>query len=284
MNSSGHVQAAIRWGFSSMGAPELTLSETLALAAEFGLDFVELRSLEKSLDLPAVLAAYDPQPAPASFPVPVVLVASSLQLIEATEDDIAAFLRFAEAAVQVGARYVRVFGGGTWGRKLDPEQLEHARKVVATCRKRLAHAAPGVRMILETHSAFSSASACQRLNHALGDAGPLEILWDSHHTWRLAREDPEETWALVGPLVRHIHYKDSCHALQHVSRSSYVLPGKGEYPGADLFQMLVRERYAGGFSLEWERLWHADLPPLREALAAFRDRIAEWTAPAALKP
>lgn len=269
MNIFGTRAGSIRWGFSSMGAPELTLAGTLALADSFGMDFVELRALENSLDLPAVLAGRkaDVPPARAS----VLLVASSLRLCHAEEADVADFLRHAALAFRLGAPFVRVFGGGTWGRKLSPEELHHGAETVAACRKQLADRAPGVRMLLETHQAFSSSSACQRLNHLLDE--PLEILWDSHHTWRMAMERPEETWGILGPLIRHVHYKDSVHRLDHESRSHYVLPGRGDYPTGPFLDTLGKGRYRGGVSLEWEKLWQPALPSLHQALPAFRDLV-----------
>jgi len=47
---------------------------------------------------------------------------------------------------------------------------------------------------------------------------------------------------------------------------SYVLPGAGEFPMRALCTAL--SGYDGVLSLEWERLWHPDLPPMDEALRA----------------
>ena len=255
-----------QWGLSSMGAPESTLARIVALAAASDLDFVELRGLEGTLDLPALLAAAPPGPLPRR--PEIRLLGSSLRLIEAGEPEIAEFARFAELAGQLGARYVRVFGGGQWGRKIGADQLQHAVGAVAACRRVLAARAPHVRMLLETYETFSSAPACQRLNHCLEE--PLEILWDSHHTWRLSGETPEETWRQLGPLVRHVHYKDSVHTPGREARYGYVAPGRGGFPTAELFALLVREQFRGGLSLEWERLWHPDLPPLDAVLPDFQ--------------
>jgi sugar phosphate isomerase/epimerase len=120
-------------------------------------------------------------------------------------------------------------------------------------------------MLLETHDSFSHPECCQKLNEILRE--PLGILWDSHHTWKISGESPEETWSKLGSWVKHIHYKDSIEedALLH-----YVLPGTGEFPTTSLLRLLQGKGYDGGFSLEWEKLWHPELPPLRNALEKFR--------------
>jgi sugar phosphate isomerase/epimerase len=98
---------------------------------------------------------------------------------------------------------------------------------------------------------------------------PLRLIWDSHHTWRLAQEAPEGSWALLSPFIKHIHYKDSV-ALPGSSEGAYVIPGRGEYPTAALRQLLEASAFDGGVSLEWERHWHRDLPPLEDTLPAFQ--------------
>jgi sugar phosphate isomerase/epimerase len=58
---------------------------------------------------------------------------------------------------------------------------------------------------------------------------------------------------------------------------TYVLPGDGEMPATELFDVLAQGGFNGAVSLEWEKLWHPYLPSLREALQA---TVAQmwWTA------
>ena len=41
-----------KWGFSTLGCPELSLAEAIKLADDFDFPHLELRTLEGSLDLP----------------------------------------------------------------------------------------------------------------------------------------------------------------------------------------------------------------------------------------
>ena len=47
-------------------------------------------------------------------------------------------------------------------------------------------------LILETHDAFSASEPCLNLNSRL--SRPLDLIWDTHHTWRVGGESPEFTW------------------------------------------------------------------------------------------
>ena len=59
-----------------------------------------------------------------------------------------------------------------------------------------------------------------------------------------------------------------------------VLPGEGDIPLREIVRAMEKDGYTGYFSLEWEKHWHPELPPIEEALASFtallgRDGAAE---------
>ena len=111
-----------------------------------------------------------------------------------------------------------------------------------------------------------------RLNKLLKE--PLRILWDSHHTWRDGGESPAETWRMIGPLVRHIHFSDSRLRKSPKSGHEVVMVGTGDYP-VDAFRRLLSDvDYPYGVSLEWEKLWHPELPDIRLALNEFLRLLA----------
>jgi len=247
-------------GYSTMGASELSLEQCGALAAEFGLDFLELRALEGSTDLPRLFNERTPKPSQ----TPLRILGSSLRLTEAASADAEAFYGYAELAHRLRIPYLRVFGGGRVEDGLSDGQLAHAARWVERVRDEMRARGWTSEIILETHDAFSLPQACMDLNERLSE--PLNLLWDSHHTWRYGCETPAQTWEKIGPLVRHLHYKDSVMEGQQLR---YVLPGKGDFPHAALFDLLNTQGYRGGVSLEWEKLWHPEMPPLRDALREF---------------
>lgn len=249
-----------------MGAPSMGLAELRQLAREFSLDFLELRTVEGTTDLPQLLVQGSLE-APHGTTPPIRLVASNLRLLNAGAADVENFLGYAAVADHFGAPYVRVFGGGAIGQDVTGDELASIRDILAHCRRALKSRGLRCEILLETHFAFSSAQTCRRLNDSFGE--PVPILWDSHHTWRRGGETPEEAWNLIGPWVRHIHYKDSRMEPGAKGDGRYVLPGHGEFPSRELMRLLRAQGYAGGLSLEWEKLWHPELPDLRDALADF---------------
>ncbi|MBS0664189.1 MAG: sugar phosphate isomerase/epimerase [Verrucomicrobia bacterium] len=250
--------------FSSLGCPECTLEEVLALARTEGLPAVELRALGGSLDLPEYFARhYGTPPALAARldreTVRVAAFDTSLKLVGSTEAEweaaIAAFLPWAEG---LGGVRLRVFDGGTGA---DGEIAQMAGRL-AWWRQRRQVRGWRTEVMVETHDSLFTAAAVRTLIDAVPGIG---VLWDSHHTWKRGGEDPLVTWRALRSHVVHIHVKDSVSRPSANLPYTYVRPGEGEFPAGPLMQALALE-YAGVISLEWEKLWHPYLGPVAEAL------------------
>src|SRR5690242_8919911 len=102
---------------SSLGCPEFSLEEMLALAARHGIPAVELRALGGTVELPAYFAQHYGSPAKLAersrgSPVRIVGLNASLHLIGATAAEREQLMALAPWAEAVGARWLRVFDGG----------------------------------------------------------------------------------------------------------------------------------------------------------------------------
>jgi sugar phosphate isomerase/epimerase len=253
--------------FSSLGCPDATLDSALRIAADHGVQGVELRALEGTVDLPAVFAKRYGTPAAlaarvASQPIRIVALDTSLKLCDS--DDAAwrgmeGFLPWAEA---LGGVRLRVFDGGKSG---TDDELAAMAKRLEWWRAWRAERGWTSDVMIETHDSLFCAAKIRALAER---ASAPPVLWDSHHTWKRGGEDPVATWREIRPLVVHIHVKDSISVASARHPFSYVLPGQGEFPMAPLREALAAEGYEKPLSLEWERLWHPTIPPLEQALAA----------------
>jgi sugar phosphate isomerase/epimerase len=254
----------ITYGFSTIGCPDLDMDSALELCIEYGLDFLELRALGGSTDL---LEYFKQNKTPAGMSK-VLVVASSFALLGENEARREKLYREAELADKIGAKYIRIFGagGGRVENDLTGTQIETAARTIEILRSEFNNRNISCELILETHDVLSFSKPCHDLNNCLDI--PVPILWDSYHTWRHGKESPEDTWSLLGPVIRHIHYKDGV-AVPGSSKNSYTLPGKGRYPASELKRVLQSGKYGNGISLEWEKLWHPELPSIQEALDAF---------------
>ncbi len=256
--------------FSSLGSPELNLEQTLALAARHGLPGVELRALAGTIDLPAHFAAAYGAPGKLaaklrSSPVKILSLDTSLKLAENTPEQRADFLKFLPWAEALGVPRLRVFDGGHVG---DAATHRAMADTVAWWRALRAENKWRADLMVETHDALATSASILGFERLAPGAG---ILWDTHHTWKVGRENPVDTWRAIKAHVVHLHVKDSVSIPSGKHAFSYRLPGEGEFPMAPL-RKVIRAEYNGPVSLEWERLWHPELAPVEDALNAATQR------------
>ena len=258
--------------FSTLGCPELSLRDTVSLAHRHHIDVLELRALGDSINLPAYFASeYGTTEAFGAavreMPVRIAALDTSLHLADANAAEREQFLAFVPWAEAAGIPWLRVFDGGA---KLgERAAISAAANTTKWWREVRSASGFNVDIMVETHNRLLTTAAIQRFLLAAPDTA---LLWDAHHTWKLGGESPASTWQAIGRHVVHIHVKDSVSAPIPHHPYKYVLPGTGEFPMPALGRALAADHFQGPLSLEWEKLWHPDLPLLDEAL-----RIATTT-------
>jgi sugar phosphate isomerase/epimerase len=255
--------------FSTMGCTELTLPQVLSLADQFSIDCLELRSLENRIDLPTYLAEKPGGLAAVRQSLarhPARVLGTSFKLVGDTEAGRTTLISFAQLAEQIGTPYLRIFGGGTWGTTLTDENYRQAVELLNWWQEQKKKNSWQVEILIETHDAFSASPPILKLFELLGRTHP--IIWDSHHTWRLAGETPADSWKQLKPHTRHVHIKDSILKPSARHPYTYVLPGTGEMPARQVLDLLQKDHFNGAVSLEWEKMWHPYLTPIQDALAA----------------
>jgi sugar phosphate isomerase/epimerase len=258
---------ALLRAISSLGCPDMSLDEVIGLAIRHGLTAVELRALGGSLDLPAYLkAAYGSPEALARHlqdsAVSVVAFGTSLRIVGSEKADRESFLEFVPWAEALGVPRLRVFDGG---KAADDAEIAQGAATVSWWTELRRERGWRTDIMVETHDSLMTAALIQRLINAVP---AISILWDTHHTWKKGGEDPLETWARIKRHVCHTHVKDSISVPAGKYPYTYVQPGTGEFPAAPLINALRADKFAGPLSLEWEKVWHPDLPPLDTALSA----------------
>lgn len=251
---------------STLGCPDYSLEQTLSLAQRHALDFVELRALSNSIDIPAVFAAAYGTPTELAkmlqdSAVPIVSLDTSLKLAANTPAEREAFLSFLPWAEALGVPWLRVFDGGATA---DLATHQAMADTVAWWRAQKTTHGWRVNLMVETHDALCTTPAIRQF---LALAPGTAILWDTQHTWKNGSEDPVATWQAIKSHVVHVHVKDSISRPSGKHPFTYVLPGDGEFPMASLRARLEAE-FSGAVSFEWEKLWHPYLAPLDDALAA----------------
>jgi sugar phosphate isomerase/epimerase len=251
--------------FSSLGCPEFSLDETLALAVKHDVPAVELRALGGTIGLADYFAREfgSPEALAARLrgsPVRLAAFNASLHLVGATAAERDQLVAFAPWADAVGVRWLRVFDGGS---AADAAEFAGAAEVIRWWRGLRQARGWRTDVMVETHDSLFTSEAIRRFLAAVPGTA---ILWDAHHTWRKGGEEPVATWQAIRAGVVHVHVKDSVDRPSARHPYTYVLPGDGEFPAGRLLAALRADGFDGPVSLEWERMWHPYLPPLDEAL------------------
>ena len=264
--------------FSSLGCSDDAPADFCQRAARHHIPLVEIRSLCGLVDFPGFLAANPSEVrilegALAEHGIGLRLLASSFSLTLHGEDGIPALTEVGHVADTLAVPFVRIFGGGRDGVILSRGEVMAAASLFLKVRASWNDEGIESRILVETHGGLVTADAIRAFDEATG--GDAEYLWDSHHTWKLGGAAPGETAELIGGRVRHIHYKDSVPDPGEKHGYRYVPPGLGGFPIRDLLDTMRAFDAEVALSLEWERKWHPELPPLDEALKAFRTTITD---------
>lgn len=256
--------SAFDYCFSTLGCSELNLHETADLAKRYGISSVELRTLSGSVDVVSALEAEFGSPSSfATFleqrDLKVVALNTSIRLFESRDmSAIEPFIGWAEAA---GVAHLRIFDGG---KQLTADEMTGAGAFLDQWQTHRQSRGLNVDLMIETHDALAHAS---QLTTFLKHMPNALILWDTHHTWAKG-SDIKNLWPDIADNVVHLHVKDSKRGSD--GRRHYVLPGQGDFPMADLVSLVRTSDRHIPLSLEWERHWHPELPPLDDALTAAR--------------
>lgn len=258
--------------FSTLGCPFWDLDRIISVAKEYGYDAVELRGYQAEMDLPKAIPFTKEQRAQtltrfADAGIAVCCVSSSGVVAQKNVDHVRAH---AELAYDLGCPVVRVFGGTLDTELPRDEALAHAADNLRAFGD--AAKAEGVKIVLETHDAFSTGQAVAELLTLAAHPSVLS-LWDLHHPYRQS-EPFAETFQYLAPTLAHVHVKDGKDGV-------YTLLGDGDVPVFPMLDLLLGSGYKGPISLEWEKRWHPEIadpeiafPQYAQALRHYLDNYS----------
>ncbi|MGC0273739.1 sugar phosphate isomerase/epimerase family protein [Pseudactinotalea sp. Z1739] len=220
--------------------------------------------------------------------VQILTVASRVRIAQAGDDEtvtesLAAHLNL---AADLGADFVRVFPGAPAATAATDELpvLHDGAEAASAVVRRLTACLDvaedaGVRILLETHDSHPRGQDIAALLHRLSETvGEHQVgaIWDVLHPWRVGEDLTTTAKALLPYLIDgrgYVQIKD----VPSRADKTPVLQGSGAIPLAPFLDLLSDGRYTGPVSLEWERHWYPDAPPLAQALAAASAALARYT-------
>ncbi len=275
MKAADAKPSRIPLAFSTLGCPAWEWKKISDFAAQHGFAAIELRGIGGNLDLPALpLFAADrieqtkKEILVSSLKIACVSSSAQLYVEEAASraKQLADARRFIDLASSLGAPYVRVFGGKAESDKSPAPDDETKARVAAGLRELGKYAGPkNVTVIIESHDHFTASATLKDVLRA-ADSEHVGLLWDAHHTFATANEDPEFTVHQLGSWIRHTHLKDS---IGTGDSRKYVLTGRGNVPIQRQIEALQSIKYKGFYCFEWEKLWHPDIDDPEIAIADY---------------
>jgi sugar phosphate isomerase/epimerase len=267
----------------TLGCPTWDLDTVLARAKEYGYQGVDFRGLAGEMDITKLplfttdIAATRRKIAAAGLEVSGI--SSSIRVCDPgnRQGNIEEAKRTIPVALELGARNIRIFGGGKPDVAGNIDKAEAAKLGRDVIEEILA--LPGADKLswnFETHDFWIKSTDCTLLLNTITHPA-FGALWDIGHTSRVGGETPEQTYAAIGPRVRYTHFKDATMDKSHPDAMKkgvdegwrYVLPGTGQLPLEEGLQLLIKNEYTGWFMFEHEKKWHPTLPEPEVAFPAF---------------
>lgn len=248
-----------RFAASTLGMPDAGLDEVVAVLTAGGCMGVELRAGDKQVvhtDLTRTertgvrrtLAEAGLRPLAVSSYVKICAPGDDPAIV----DDLVAHV---DLAADLGAGGVRIFPGGAGDGSDDKRGALRLADAAGPAERR------GVQLFVETHDSHPRGSDVARLLDQTG-RDDIGVIWDFVHPWR-AGESPADTYAAIESRLAYVQLKDAV-------PPTPALIGHGQVPLDDIRAVLTEHGYEGWWSLEWEKAWFPDIPPLSEALASAR--------------
>ncbi|WP_141501562.1 sugar phosphate isomerase/epimerase family protein [Paenibacillus luteus] len=245
----------MKYAFNTASAPQLTLTELLAVAHNYGYCGLEIRSgaghahgIEVA-DSRDKRAAIKQEAAQSGITLTVLGISSRFTTAEGSESQIAAAVEAITLAKDVGIPFVRLF----CGRIAEEDSWDAAANRVVAALDQLAPIAVshGVVLLLETHDDWSSPYILAELLRRVGHPG-IGVLWDVLHTQLEGGESPATVVEILGPWIQHVHVHDGVAGPKRENgHPQYRDIGSGDIDHAEVIHALQLISYVGYLSGEW---------------------------------
>ena len=220
----------MKLAFSTLACPNFSWADIYTMAKDLGFDGIEIRGLGDEIFAVKAQPFTDSQ-LPSTIKklkdlkleIPCLSSACCLKYADREEENLREIQEYINLAQKLGTPYIRILAD----RDAAPEGEVDDGVVLAQLKKMapLAQKA-GVTLLVETNGVYSDTNRLRNLLDQLS-SDAVAALWDMHHPYRFANEDPEKTVQNLGAYIKYVHVKDSVMTDQGVE---YRLMGEGDLP------------------------------------------------------
>lgn len=248
--------------FSTLGCCDYSLEDIIALAKNYGIEYLEVRGINGVLENKDI---------PEFFPENAEKTKRTLANAKITPRVLGASCAFHDAskyktkieeaktdiliAERMGFPYVRFFGNNI----KDDKDACIARVSSSFAEIADFAASHGVTALLEVHGDFNCNENLAPILDALRGKAGFGLIWDVAHSDIVYGENWQGFYELIRPFIKHVHLKDH-------KDGELTLPGDGTIPLLPIVRRLLADGYDGCLSLEWEKKWHPEIGDIEPAL------------------
>lgn len=271
----------MKLAYSTLGCPGWSIEQAAQAVGRYGYDAIEWRLADGEVITPQTPAEVKARlvEATKNEGVTVACLDTSCSFVKATAEERQQTVQDAKAmidlAAELGAPYIRVFGGKIPENSTREEMLGPAGKALGEA----AHygQTKGVTVLLETHDDWASSPDNLALINAAGPEAPVQILWDVHHPYRMGETAVETINNMLnGGVISHVHIKDALRDDTEPLGWHLTLLEEGEVPVKEIVGLLQEAGYDGYLSLEWEKKWHPEIEEPEEALPEYSTLLRQY--------
>ena len=245
----------MKLSFSTNGWLGFDWADFTAMATDVGFDGIEIHNINDA-KLSGEGAPFSPGRLPATarqlfeqgLQIPCLDVLGNIADADALDANLTEISDRLDVAALLHAPYLRLHATDE-GADTDATVKTLIRRALPLAEKR------GVALLIETVGVYADTVRLRELLNSFA-CDHLAALWDIHHPYRFAGEDPEQTIQNLGAYIKHVHVKDSYTKDGEVF---YCLLGEGELPIDALVSALRSINYDGYFSFECSSSWLHDL-------------------------
>ncbi|HMH23683.1 MAG TPA: sugar phosphate isomerase/epimerase family protein [Puia sp.] len=271
--SAGRQSATPLLSFSTLGCPDWTYGRILDFAAANGYAGLEIRGIQRQLDLSQSPHFNSPanilttRTMAEDKGLRFVDLGSSAEMHHpegpVRQKNMDEVRRFIDLAHELHCPYIRVFPNNL------PEDQDRDATIGLIIQGLLEsgkYAEGGdVTVLMESHGELTHSRDLEKIMRSARHPH-VGLVWDIVNMWSATKESPAEVYPVLKDYIRHTHIKD----LRFVDgKEQYVLLGKGEAPIFEGIDALVKGGYKGYYSFEWEKLWHPEIGDPEIALADY---------------
>ncbi|MBR3921150.1 MAG: AMP-binding protein [Oscillospiraceae bacterium] len=241
--------------FSTLACPDYEWSDIYSMAKDLGFDGIEIRGLGDDIFAVKARPFTEGQISKTvkklseiGIEIPCLSSGCCLKDKNNLDEVISEISSYINLAVKLKTPFIRILGDRE---PMPVDEVDDS--YVAEVLVKLADIAKdkGVTLLVETNGVYADT---KRLKALLDKVDRIEVaaLWDMHHPYRYANENPDETVENLGAYIKYCHVKDS---IMVDGKAEYKLMGEGDMPLSEMFEALGKIGYEGYISLEWVKRW-----------------------------